>query len=66
MSSVGYILLLLVFVFYVYAIAGYYLFSANDPGHFGQISVAMISLFRTVSTCMRTYMHALAGPRAYI
>ena len=46
MSTVGFIMLLLMFQFYVWAIAGIYMFGQNDPGHFGTLSVAMISLMR--------------------
>ena len=43
------IMLLLMFQFYVWAIAGIYIFGQNDPGHFGTLSVAMISLMRTAT-----------------
>jgi hypothetical protein len=35
LTSVGYILLLLFLLFYLYGIVGFYLYAANDPFHFG-------------------------------
>jgi voltage-gated sodium channel len=49
MSSIGYIGIILVLVFYMYAIAGMMLFELNDPWHFGSLHVAMLSLFRSAT-----------------
>ena len=46
LSSVIYILALLFLVFYMYGIIGYYLFSSNDPFHFGNLQLALLMLFR--------------------
>jgi voltage-gated sodium channel len=46
LSSIGYILLLMFLVFYLYAVVGFYLFSANDPFHFGGLVSALLTLFR--------------------
>lgn len=46
LSSIAYILLLLVLVFYLFAVTGFYLFSDNDPFHFGTLPIAMITMFR--------------------
>ena len=46
LSSIAYILLLLVLVFYLFAVAGYYLFHDNDPFHFKTLPIAMVTLFR--------------------
>lgn len=47
--SMGYVALLLGMLFYVYAVAGVFLFGANDPLHFGSLPIAMLSLFRVVT-----------------
>ena len=46
LKSIAYILLLLVLVFYLFAVTGYYLFSANDPFHFKTLPISMITMFR--------------------
>jgi len=46
LNSFAYIGMLLIIVFYVYAILGLYIFGQNDPAHFGNLLAAMISLFR--------------------
>jgi len=45
-KSIGYIMLLLFLVFYLYAIVGIIAFKGNDPWHFGNLPVAMNTLFR--------------------
>jgi voltage-gated sodium channel len=45
-KSIGYIMLLLFLVFYLYAIVGLYAFKGNDPWHFGNLPIAMNTLFR--------------------
>ena len=48
-SSIGYVALLLVLMYYIFAILGIILFGANDPWHFRDLHSAFISLIR-VST----------------
>lgn len=47
--SMGYVSILLLLLFYIYAVAGVFLFSANDPLHFETLQMAMLSLFRVVT-----------------
>jgi voltage-gated sodium channel len=47
--SMGYVSLLLLLLFYVYAVAGVFMFGKNDPLHFGSLQVALITLFSTVT-----------------
>jgi hypothetical protein len=46
LSSVSYILLLLLLIFYLYACIGVGAFRRNDPYEFGSLGVAMLTLFR--------------------
>ena len=47
--SMGYVTLLLVLLFYIYAVAGVTFFGDNDPIHFENLQLAMLSLFRVVT-----------------
>ncbi len=47
--SMGFIGLLLMLHFYVYAVVGTFLFAQNDPMHFGSLHASFLSLFRTVT-----------------
>lgn len=47
--SMFYVTLLLLLLFYVYAVAATFLFGANDPIHFGSLHMSMLSLFRAVT-----------------
>jgi voltage-gated sodium channel len=47
--SMGYVSLLLLLLFYVYAVAGVFLFGKNDPLHFGTLGVTFVTLFSTVT-----------------
>jgi len=49
LKSVGYIVLLLLLVIYLFAVLGVMQFGANDPANFGKLPVAMVTLFQ-VST----------------
>ena len=49
LPSMGYIGLLLLILFYVYAVTGIFLWRDNDPGHFGDLPTAMLTLFRVVT-----------------
>jgi voltage-gated sodium channel len=47
--SVCYIFSLLLLHFYIYAVMGTFLFSENDPFHFGNLQTSVLSLFRAVT-----------------
>ena len=47
--SMGYVGILLLLNFYVYAVLGVFLYSENDPIHFRDLQTAMLSLFRVVT-----------------
>lgn len=47
--SMAYVSVLLFLLFYVYAVAAVFLFGENDPIHFGNLQIAMLSLFRAVT-----------------
>ena len=48
-SSMGYVSLLLGLMFYIYAIVGIHLFGAHDQAHFGNLGVAFLTLFQTIT-----------------
>lgn len=45
MKSIGYILILLFLVYYLFAVVGFYMFSTNDPFFFGDLVKSMVTLF---------------------
>jgi voltage-gated sodium channel len=47
--SMAYVSLLLMLLFYVYAVAATFMFSRNDPVHFATLPLSMLSLFRAVT-----------------
>ena len=47
--SMGYVALLLGLLFYVYSVAAVFIFGPNDPIHFRNLPIAMLSLFRVVT-----------------
>lgn len=47
--SMGYVGLLLLLMFYIYAVMGIALFRDNDPVHFGNLKLALLTLFRVVT-----------------
>ena len=47
MKSVLYIVMLLFLVIYMFAILGSIIFGPNDPGHFGTVTISMMTLFQT-------------------
>ena len=49
LPSMGYVGVLLGLLFYIYSVAGVFLFGANDPLHFDNVWIAMLSLFRVVT-----------------
>jgi voltage-gated sodium channel len=61
--SMGYVSLLLLLVFYVYAVAGVLLFGHNDPFRFGTLQIALVTLFQVAtaedwSTTLYTQMYS--------
>lgn len=47
--SMFYVSILLFLLFYLYAVAAVFLFGANDPIHFENLQLSMLSLFRAVT-----------------
>lgn len=47
--SMGYVGVFLMLLFYVYGVAGVFLFGKNDPLHFGRLDSAMLTLFTVVT-----------------
>lgn len=47
--SMGYVSILLMLLFYIYAVAAVFFFGENDPIHFGNLQMSMLSLFRVVT-----------------
>ncbi len=47
--SMGYVGLLLVLLFYIYGAMATFIFSENDPVHFGNLQMSMLSLFRVIT-----------------
>ncbi len=47
--SMGYVTVLLLLLFYIYAVAGVFFFGPNDPIHFANLETSMLSLFRVVT-----------------
>ncbi len=47
--SMGYVSILLLLLFYIYAVAGVFFFGANDPIHYADLQTSMLSLFRVVT-----------------
>jgi voltage-gated sodium channel len=45
-KSIGYIVILLLLVFYLYAIVGITVFRTNDPWHYRDLQTTMLTLFR--------------------
>lgn len=49
LPSMGYVGLLLLLLFYVYAVMGTSLFGTADPAHFGSLQSSLMTLFQTVT-----------------
>lgn len=47
--SMGYIIMLIGMLFYVYAIVGVFIFGATDPKHFGDLHHAFVTLFKILT-----------------
>jgi voltage-gated sodium channel len=63
--SMGYVSLLLLLIFYVYAVAGVFLFGQNDPFRFRTLQIALVTLFQVAtaedwSTTLYTQMYGCA------
>lgn len=49
LPSMVYVSILLMLMFYIYAVMGVFLWSGNDPVHFRDLQTSMLSLFRIVT-----------------
>ncbi|WP_364303535.1 ion transporter [Moorena sp. SIO4A5] len=49
LPSMGYVFLLLCILFYIYGVAGTFLFAENDPIHFSSLPKSILSLFQVVT-----------------
>lgn len=47
--SMGYVVVLLFLVFYIYAVIGSFIFAERDPVHFGSLHLSMITLFKVLT-----------------
>jgi len=47
--SMGYVVVLLFLVFYIYAVLGSFIFANRDPVHFGSLHLSMITLFKVLT-----------------
>lgn len=44
-----YIVILLLLALYIFAVLGCVMFGSNDPAHFGDVTIAMVTLFQVSS-----------------
>jgi voltage-gated sodium channel len=47
--SMGYVIVLLGILFYIYGIIGAFMFGQNDPVHFGNLHLSLITLFKVLT-----------------
>ena len=47
--SIGYVSLLAMLLFYIYGCMGTFIFSENDPAHFRNLQISMLSLFQALT-----------------
>ena len=47
--SMGHVVLLMSIIFYIYAVAGFYLFHEIDPTHWSDLGISLLTLFRVVT-----------------
>jgi voltage-gated sodium channel len=47
--SMGYVILLLSLLFYIYGILGSFMFGNGDPAHFGNLHLSLITLFKVLT-----------------
>jgi voltage-gated sodium channel len=67
--SMGYVVVLLFLVFYIYAVLGSFLFAKSDPVHFGTLHTSMITLFKVLTLegwtdIMNIQLYGTADPAA--
>ena len=67
--SMGYVVVLLFIVFYIYAVTGSFLFSKSDPVHFGSLHTSMITLFKVLTLegwtdIMNIHLYGTTDPSA--
>jgi voltage-gated sodium channel len=55
--SIGSIGLLLSLIIYMYSVAGVFLFSKNDPFHFGNLQITFLTLFKVITMEWVDIMH---------
>lgn len=49
LPSMFYVSILLMLLFYIYGVFATFVFRGNDPGHFGNVGLSMVSLFRVIT-----------------
>jgi len=49
LPGLGNVIILLVLIFYMYAVAGYHLFHQHDPEHWRSLGIALLTLFRVLT-----------------
>jgi voltage-gated sodium channel len=64
LGAMGYVLLLLGLVFYIYGVAGVHLFGGVDAKHFGTLGASLLSLFRLITLDNWTDLFVTAGSEA--
>lgn len=47
--SMGHVVMLMSIIFYIYAVAGFYLFRDIDPTHWSTLGISLLTLFRVVT-----------------
>jgi voltage-gated sodium channel len=47
--SMGYVILLLSLLFYIYGVLGSFMFGKGDPAHFGNLHLSLITLFKVLT-----------------
>ncbi|MCC7485153.1 MAG: ion transporter [Burkholderiales bacterium] len=47
--SMGHVITLMSIIFYIYAVTGFHLFHAHDPGRWGTLGAALLTLFQMVT-----------------
>lgn len=60
LPSIGWIVVLLAIVYYIYAVVGYNLFSAGYPEYFGTLTDALFTLFQIMT--LESWSSAIARP----
>ncbi len=49
LPGLGHVILLLIIIFYMYAIAGYHLLHEHDPEHWRSLGISLLTLFRVLT-----------------